>query len=168
MSEAGPSKKRQRTDVDDDPVVKTEPLPDNVLPTLVPLDYEDGNVLIRNRVHFSAAALFAFYRDGRIATESLDEALKAIPADGMNGLVQYRVHRGVLASNSTVFADHFRGKQTILTGYDEHRDGEIIFNFTTTNESCQDWVLCQNLDDFLKAIYRPEYAAPYPMLCMLC
>lgn len=154
MDAVGPPKKRQRTE-NDDVVVKPEPS-DDIGPTATLLDYDDGNVVIRCYTRLSVAELSTYYREGRIATDSVEAAIQTIPAEGIYGCVQYRVHRGILASHSTVFSDHFRGKETILSGHDERRDGDLVLEFTGYNT--QDLEFCQDMDTFLAMIYSPEYA----------
>ncbi|KZV76827.1 hypothetical protein PENSPDRAFT_344999 [Peniophora sp. CONT] len=147
MADSTASRKRQRTD---EPAVKPEPSSEEEeLPaqaTLLPLYYDDGNVIIEARAHFSAAELDALARDGCNANQLLADALQSIPEEGLDGLVKYKIHRGILASHSTVFADYFRGKETILGGCEEEYEGGIIFTLPDERSG---------LDAFLKAMYLP-------------
>lgn len=144
MTESTASRKRQRTD---EPAVKPEPSSDKELPTLLPLHYDDGNVVIEARAHFSAAELEVLARDGCNVNQSLADALKSIPQEGLDGLVEYKVHRGILASHSAVFANHFRGIETILSGCEEEYEGGNVLTLSDDRSG---------LDAFLKAMYLPE------------
>ncbi|VDC01036.1 unnamed protein product [Peniophora sp. CBMAI 1063] len=138
MDVVGPPKKRQRTE-NDDVIVKPEPSND-IGPTATLLDYDDGNVVIRCYTRLSVAELSTYYREGRIATDSVEAAIQAIPAEGIYG---------------TVFSNHFRGEETILTGHDERRDGDLVFEFT--GYDTQDLEFCQDMDAFLAMIYSPDH-----------
>ncbi|VDC01035.1 unnamed protein product [Peniophora sp. CBMAI 1063] len=138
------SRKRQRTG--DAIVIKAEPLPNDTLPTLKAQDHDDGNVIIKTYTHFSRAEAIILYRTGRIVADSLDEALNAIPPNGLDGLVQYKVHRSILVSHSNVFADYFSGKETILNDHVEQGDGVTVF---TVEDQRLD------LDEFFRVIYTP-------------
>ena len=123
------------------------------MPTFRPLNYEDGNVIIRIRTRFPAAFAATLYRGGRIeTTTSLDEALKSIPSSGLDVLVEYRVHRGILSSHSAVFLNHFRGGETILNGCKEEHDNLAVLTLS------EPYV---NIDPFLKTMYLPEYVIDF-------